>query len=59
MIAELINVKNFDTAFLKLEETSVQFRENGMEAENDICSPIKIHDTCGCWYSFYAGFTLK
>ncbi|CAB9528265.1 hypothetical protein SEMRO_2185_G318130.1 [Seminavis robusta] len=44
-IAELINVKNFDAAFSKLEETSVQFRENDMEAENDICSPVKIHDT--------------
>jgi len=44
-IAELIYVKNFDAAFSALEETSVQFRENDMEDENDICSPVKIHDT--------------
>ena len=44
-IAELINVKNFDAAFSKLEETSAQFRENDMETEHDICSPVKIHDT--------------
>ena len=44
-IADLINAKKFDAAFFALEQISVQFRGDDMESENDICSPIKIHDT--------------